>query len=182
MGMNVSILGLGLMGGSLGLALAGWKEREKVKGYDPDPRVLSKAGQRKAVNDTAASPREAVEGADVVFLAAPLTAVPALIAEITPHLEKHAVVLDLSSTREWICARVSHLAEQIQLSGFHPMCGSSRGGIEEARADLFAGAPILATPLCEKDTIKNVIRHLSDALGGRVFFYPQLSTTGSVHW
>ncbi len=182
MGVTVAILGLGLMGGSLGLALSGWQEGERVKGYDPHLPTAQRALQRKAVGEVTPSAQEAVEGSDIVFLAAPVSVVPGLIAEIASHLADHSIVLDLSSSREWIFSRISHLKGRLRLAGFHPMCGSARGGIDEARANLFAGAPILATPLSEDDGLKNTMRKVGGVLGGKVFFYPLLNMTGYAPW
>lgn len=126
---KVAIAGLGLMGGSLGLALraAGWS----VAGYDRDAQAASRAVERGAIDSLAPS---LAEPADVVVLALPVLAVESALAQIP----RGPVVTDLCSTKE-VVVQWAHQAG-VDFVGGHPLCGSEQSGIEAASADLYRGA------------------------------------------
>lgn len=125
--MRVSILGLGLMGGSLGLALRRERPRWTVVGTDRDAAATARALELGAIES---------EGfdADLTVLAVPVLAMPAALAQVPSG----ALVTDICSTKvavlEW--AR----AAGVDLVGGHPLCGSERSGIDAASADLYRGA------------------------------------------
>jgi len=154
--MNVAIVGLGLIGGSLGLALKRAGEGP-IAGYAPHPRTLSLAREMGAVDLARESPEAAVEGAGLVILAAPIRTLPGLMARIAPHLLPDAVVTDTASTK----ARVMAWAEA-QLPGAfvggHPMAGKESWGIDAASADLFQGAAYVLVP--GKKTPKAALKRL----------------------
>jgi prephenate dehydrogenase len=134
MAMRIGIIGLGLMGGSLALALRAARPELELVGVDSDPATLRRALARGLV--VAGDPAEA----EVVVVAAPIPALPEVLARLAGH---PGVVTDMASTK----ARVMRWAAAagVDLVGGHPMCGSERSGLDAADAGLFAGAPWILT-------------------------------------
>jgi prephenate dehydrogenase len=138
----VAIVGVGLMGGSLGLALAGARE---VVGVDPDGEALRVALAVGAVDRAAASLEEAAEGADVVVLAAPVPALAGLARRALAAAPEGCLVTDIGSAKAPLLAALSP-AERERFIGGHPVCGTERTGVAFARRDLFRGATWFVTP------------------------------------
>lgn len=137
---SVSILGTGLIGGSIGLALRARRPDLDVVGYD-DETVSARAGASGAVTRTAASVAEAVADADLVVIAAPLAASMHVLRELAPHVRAGAIVTDVGSVKSPIVEHASRvLPGHATFVGGHPMAGSERGGIEHADALLFENA------------------------------------------
>jgi prephenate dehydrogenase len=131
------------MGGSLGLAL-GDGPREVV-GLDPDPEALRVALAVGAVGRAAGSLEEAVEGADVVVLAAPVPALESLARRALAASGDDCLVTDLGSAKAGLLQALSP-AERERFIGGHPVCGAERTGVAFARRDLFRGATWFVTP------------------------------------
>lgn len=144
---RVAILGLGLIGGSLGLALRERRLAAEVVGYDPLPGRAERARERDAISFVADSPAEAARGAELVVLAAPVGALSGLLAAVAPALDVRAVVTDTGSVKRPVCAAATELLPNpARFVGGHPMAGREQPGIEAADAALFAGAVWCLTP------------------------------------
>jgi prephenate dehydrogenase len=142
---RVAIVGTGLIGGSVGLALrarGGW---ERVRGHDEDSAAARSALARGAVTEVARTPAEAVTDADVVLLAVPVDRIPALCEATRGAVAPHAVVTDVGSAKAAV-VRAGEGAFGGRFVGGHPMAGSERHGIEAADEHLFAGAWWVLTP------------------------------------
>jgi prephenate dehydrogenase len=140
MALRLGILGVGLIGGSIGLAArAGGAE---VAGFDPDADVLAAALERGAIDRAAASVGEAVGGAEAVFACAPVGALSALVDEALVAAAPGTVVTDVGSTKRAIAA---HVTDE-RFVGGHPIAGSESAGVQHARADLVHGAAWYLTP------------------------------------
>jgi len=166
---TIAILGLGLMGGSLGMALRRAGIGRVISGYDALPGRAERARALGAITTVAESPAAAVMGADLVVLGAPVLAIRELLGAIAPHLVPRAVVTDLGSTKAEVVrwARES-LPDPSRFIAGHPMAGKERSGIEAAAADLFAGAVWCLTP--DAGTAPDALarlRTLVAALGAR---------------
>src|SRR5690242_2004948 len=144
---KIAILGLGLMGGSLGLALRRTGIGRAISGYDALPGRAERVRELGAITAVAESPAAAVAGADLVVLAAPVLAMRELLRAIAPHLAPHALVTDLGSTKAEVVrwARET-LPDPSRFVGGHPMAGKERAGIQAADAALFDGAVWCLTP------------------------------------
>jgi prephenate dehydrogenase len=140
--MRVAVLGVGLIGGSIGLAARGRLQAE-VRGFDPDPGTLARAIETGAIDRAAATLAEACEGADVVFCAAPVAGLGELAAAALDACGSDAVVTDVGSTKRDI---VAALGADERFIGGHPLAGAETSGVENARADLFEGARWYLTP------------------------------------
>jgi prephenate dehydrogenase len=138
--LRLGILGVGLIGGSIGLAARAVES--EVAGYDPDPEVLAVARERGAIDRAASSVADAVDGADAVFACAPVGALPALVDEALEAAAPQTVVTDVGSTKRAIAAHV----QDERFVGGHPIAGSESAGVQHARADLFQGAAWYLTP------------------------------------
>jgi prephenate dehydrogenase len=142
---RIAIIGLGLMGGSLALALQG--KCAALYGADANPAVVEQACRRKVVERASCDPAEILASADLVVLAAPAGAILALLHDLPDLTQGGPVVLDLGSTKRQIVAAMSELPPRFDPIGGHPMCGKESSGLENASADLFCGAPFALTAL-----------------------------------
>ena len=142
---RVAILGLGLMGGSLALALRG--RCRALVGVDPDPATLALARQRHMVEQASADPAEILPQANLIILAAPIRSILALIRRLPALHPGPATVLDLGSTKREIVRALAGLPPRFDPLGGHPMCGKETSGLVHADPALFQGAPFAFTPL-----------------------------------
>ena len=138
---TLGIIGVGLIGGSVGLAArdSGWE----VVGVDT-PQVLEKAAQSGAIHR--ASTLKEVREADLVVLAAPISKVTDLVGDLTPT---NALVTDVASAKSAIVRRAENL--KLRFVGGHPMAGSQLSGVANARSNLFEGARYFLTPTGRTD-------------------------------
>jgi prephenate dehydrogenase len=139
--MRVALLGVGLIGGSIGLA-ARRRTGAYVVGYDPDAQALSRAVEAGAIDVPAFEAADAVRDADVVFVAAPVGSATRVAQLALSEAGAECVVSDVGSTKRAIVGSIS----DARFVGGHPLAGSERGGVEYARADLFEGATWYLTP------------------------------------
>jgi prephenate dehydrogenase len=137
--MRIAVLGVGLIGGSIGLA-ARRRLGAEVAGFDPEGETLERARERKALDLPTGSIAEAVEGAEAVFCAAPVGALPGLVFEALEASSEDAVVTDVGSTKRGLIAALPDSPARERFIGGHPLAGAETSGIEHARADLFEGA------------------------------------------
>jgi prephenate dehydrogenase len=143
---RVALLGLGLIGGSVGLA-ARERLHAHVVGFDPDPAVRERALERGAVDVAVADPGH-LGAAAVALVAAPVHALAERIADACAHVDG-AVVTDVGSTKR---ALVESLPGDPYIGG-HPLAGAEVAGVEHARADLFDGATWYLTPRADSEGI-----------------------------
>lgn len=141
---RVGVVGLGLIGGSIALAAHQIWPAGLVIGVDRKD-VLERAMVLHAI-DVAADDLVVLAEADLVVLAAPIQQNLELLRELPDHVAGSAVVTDTGSTKREIVEAARALPERLTFIGGHPLGGAARGGIEYARADLFAGRPWLFTP------------------------------------
>jgi prephenate dehydrogenase len=133
---------VGLIGGSIGLA-ARRRLGAEVVGHGRTPTTLARAVEIGALDRAAASVAEACEGADLVFCAGPVGALPAQVGEALAACGPETVVTDVGSTKgELVGAR----GDDERFIGGHPLAGAETAGVENARADLFEGARWYLTP------------------------------------
>jgi prephenate dehydrogenase len=143
---RVSILGLGLIGASLGLAL---KQHDgmTVIGFDPDTETMRQATARHAIDHAAGGPREAIQGADTIVLAAPVRGILSLLDELGPTVPGGTLITDTGSTKAQIVARAEQtLPDGAAFVGGHPLAGRLRSRVEAADAGLFVGATYCLSP------------------------------------
>lgn len=144
---RVTIVGLGLMGGSLGLALMGDQACREVTGVARRGETLRRAVEWGAIQWGTLDLVEGVKEADLVILATPVRTIIDLLGRIGSHLKEGAIVMDLGSTKAAVARAMAALPSRLQPVGGHPMCGRERAGIEAAEPDLYRGATFVLTPL-----------------------------------
>ena len=178
MRQQVTIIGLGLIGGSIGLGLKKWSNNGgkrndvlEVTGFDIDLQNQNFAKKAKAVDRTEWSIVKAVESADLVILAVPPVAVRDVMDNIAPVLREGAVVCDVASTKADIMGWASeHLPDTVHFIGTHPMAGGSRS-IEAADADLFRDSTWCVVPSVDADEAAvQTVLGLVSALGAEPMF------------
>jgi prephenate dehydrogenase len=141
----VALLGLGLMGGSLALALRG--KCQAILGVDPDPRAVEMALNRQVVDRASVSAQDLLPQADLVILAAPVGAILSLLHDLPDQHPGPAVVLDLGSTKREIVGMMQVLPSRFDPVGGHPMTGKEKATLSNADQDLFQGSPFALVPL-----------------------------------
>ncbi len=135
---TVTLIGVGLLGGSLGLALKRRGLARRIRGVGHRPETMQKALAHGAIDEIAASVADAVPGSDLVVICTPAATVPAYLDAVRPLCGKTAVVTDVASTKRGICAHAKRAwAGPYRFIGSHPMAGSEKFGPEHATADLF---------------------------------------------
>ena len=139
--MRIAVLGVGLIGGSIGLA-ARSRAGAEVHGYDPEPAVRARALELGVLDTASDQIAEAVRGAEAVFVAAPVGSLPDAVAAALAAAGPDCVVTDVGSTKRLL----ADAAADERFVGGHPLAGAETEGVEHARADLFDGATWYLTP------------------------------------
>jgi prephenate dehydrogenase len=165
--VRLAIIGLGLIGGSIGLALkqANWRQTEVV-GYVRRREVGSLALKLGAVDKVESDLRETVKGANIVIIATPIMTIKDIFSKIAPCLSGNSIVTDTASTK----LQVMRWAEEslppgIDFVGGHPMAGKETSGISAATADLFHNCTYCLTPAPQAKsaavrTVKEMVKNL----------------------
>jgi prephenate dehydrogenase len=162
----VAILGLGLMGGSLALALRG--KCRTLLGVDPDPQAVNLALKGRVVDRASTSPGELLPQSDLVILAAPVRAILSLLQALPDLHPGPAVVLDLGSTKVKIMGAMQALPPRFDPVGGHPMAGKEKASLENAAADLFVRAPFALVSLARSSAgARRLAEQLAIAAGAR---------------
>jgi len=170
---KISIIGLGLIGGSVGLALNGaGVQGLHLVGYSRRPEAAAKARVRGAVAETARSLAACVEGAGLVVLATPVTAMEAILREIGPILPEGCIVTDVASTKAMVMRWAAEsLPQGVSFVGGHPMAGKEVAGIEAAESGLFKGCTycLCAGPGAAPAAVETVVS-MVNLLGAKPYF------------
>jgi len=170
---QVTIIGTGLIGGSLALGMKKRHLARRVVGCDRAP-VLERGRDLGVIDAGVINPADAVQGSDLVVLATPVIAILDLIDRLGPALSPRTLVTDVGSTKLEVTRRaaksVGRTVSQRFLAG-HPMAGKEQSGVEFADADLFAGAAWLFTPLPRQNIHAGACGefiHCVESLGAKV--------------
>jgi len=146
---QITIIGTGLIGGSLGLALKKHKFLGKIVGCD-SAGIMDRARNRAAIDEAIARPVDAVRGSDVVVLASPVGAIIDLIGNLGPVLPSKTLLTDVGSTKTEVLAKAKSVFGKAVGKRFlagHPMAGKEQSGVDFADPDLFQGAAWFFTPV-----------------------------------
>jgi prephenate dehydrogenase len=156
---QVTVIGLGLLGGSISLAVLRSFARIKVVGYTHRPSTRAKARELSVVSEVVDDICQSVSNSDIVILATPLYTFKNIFAEIADALPDGCIVTDVGSTKvlphRWAAMK---LPKKVHYIGSHPIAGSEQRGVEFARDDLFDQA------MCILTTIKKTNRQAMQAL------------------
>jgi prephenate dehydrogenase len=142
----VAIVGVGLIGGSLALALKEAGVAGRILGFDLDRHNLAQAVQLGVIDHACSGPEE-LSVADLIFLAAPVLAMPAALTAIAPHLKPGAILTDGGSVKGAVIAVLEPLIPpKIRYVPGHPISGTERSGVTAAFASLYHGKRCILTP------------------------------------
>lgn len=152
--MRISIIGLGLIGGSWGLALKSWAKTEEGKqaqleiiGFDAKGARRGEAQKMGVADKFVSTPMEAAKNADIVIIATPVMAIRETFEDIAEYLSPNAIVTDTASTKRDVMRWAKQLLPTtVNFIGGHPMAGRT-GSLEEASPELFRNAIYCLTPL-----------------------------------
>lgn len=152
-GPRICLVGVGLIAGSLGLALRGRPEIGEVIGLGRHPEQLQRAVAHGAVDRVSVSAADALADVDIVVLGVPLGAIRTVMAEIRPHLPEQAVITDVGSAKGCVVADV-----EAEFGGplprfvpGHPIAGTEHSGVEAAFGRLFVDRRVILTPTPQTD-------------------------------
>lgn len=163
---TVTVVGLGLMGGSLAGALQG--RCRSVIGVDRDSATLDAALSRGFVDVAQPDLDVAIPDSDIVILATPVRTIVRLLGEIGPQLRPGTLLMDLGSTKRLVLEAMADLPLHVDVLGGHPMCGKEISGIEAAETSLFQGRTFILSPLTRtSEAALSLGRALVRAVGAR---------------
>jgi prephenate dehydrogenase len=151
---TVTVVGVGLLGGSV--ALAARRGGARVVGVDRDAELLARARQRGVLDAATTSLREGAAAADLVVVCTPVDVIAEQVLAAASLCKAGAILTDVGSTKATIVAALrGRLPSGVAYLGSHPLAGSEKQGLEHARADLFEGRCVVVTP--ESDTSAGVV-------------------------
>jgi len=165
---KITIIGVGLIGGSLGLALKEKKANFKIVGIDKQ-EIIEKAIARGAIDEGTVNLKEGIEEADIVIIATPVKTILNLLTQINPFLKKGCIVTDTGSTKQQIVRKANKvLSKDIFFIAGHPMAGSEKYGIDSANSHLFQDKTYILTPTKKSNLIAiEKISSLIKMIGGK---------------
>ena len=166
---SVAIIGLGLLGGSVGLAVQEHAPDITTTGFDRDETVRGKAGQRGLVAKVCDTAADAVRDADLVILCVPVGAMEAAARELAEHLKPGAIISDVGSSKQSVSEALARALPGHMVIPAHPVAGTEQSGPEAGFASLFTNRWCILTP--PDGASEDAVRHLSEfwtKLGAKV--------------
>jgi prephenate dehydrogenase len=165
---RVTIIGLGLMGGSLAGALKRRSACREVWGVARREETIEEAMRRGFIDEGTCNLAEGVRQVDLIVLATPVRTILELISQVGSLAPAGCLLMDLGSTKAGIVGAMESLPPHLQVVGGHPMCGKEASGIEAAEADLYEGATFVLTP-SQRTTSESLTlaQELVEAIGAR---------------
>lgn len=165
---TVGIVGVGLIGGSLGQAMSRRSPPPRVVGFGRDPARLRRARELGAIHEWSTEPSR-LEECDLVVLALPVDRIVVELGRLSAVLRPGATVTDVGSTKRVVCAAAAEsLPTGIRFVGGHPIAGRELTGVEHASPTLFEGAPWILCAERGRSDDAAPLRVLLESLGARV--------------
>ncbi|MEM0966737.1 MAG: prephenate dehydrogenase/arogenate dehydrogenase family protein [Verrucomicrobiota bacterium] len=146
---TATVLGVGLLGGSLGLALRKHRIAETIFAWSPSASTREACESASWCDDVFDNPKSACEASDLIFLCGPVDQIPPLMEEVSSACKKTCLITDVGSTKKRICEAGNKIfppGTGPTFIGSHPMAGSEKSGLRFASADLFQGKTCILTP------------------------------------
>lgn len=167
--LTIAVYGLGLIGGSLALALQG--KCKQLLGVDIDPETISLARELSIVDYISQEPRDILPQADIVIMATPVGVIIELLTDL-PDLHPGApLVMDLGSTKAHIVEVMNVLPERFDPIGGHPMCGKEHSSLENADAAIYQDARFALVPLKRtSERARSLAAQIVGAVGARTLW------------
>ena len=168
---KLTLIGVGLLGGSLGLAVRQRRLADQVCGLVRRSQAIAECERLGVVDHATRSLGPAVKDADLIILCSPIGQMRGLVQEMLPFLKPDAVITDVGSVKGSVVAELEPLAESVgaHFVGSHPMAGSEKTGVTAARADLFQDALCVVTPTARTArSALTLVNNFWTALGGQL--------------
>ena len=145
---KVSLIGLGLLGGSLGKALITGNHAKKVAGFVRRQKSIEEALASGVVHEASMNLREVVEDAELVVLCTPVLQMRSLSESMAPYLKQHSIITDVGSVKHSLIQELEPIFSRSNaiFIGSHPMAGSEKQGLQHADSHIFSGATCVLTP------------------------------------
>ncbi len=164
----MTIVGLGLMGGSLAMALKQRNICREVVGLVRRGEVVQAAKEAKVVDDATIDPAQALSEADLVVFSTPVRTIIQQLGQWASLFKPGAIISDMGSTKEKIVRAMAALPPGVYPIGSHPMCGKEQAGLDAAEASLYEGAPWILTPLERTPpAVVHLMGNLAEAIGAK---------------
>ena len=179
---QITVVGLGLIGTSLGLALKQLKNPPRIIGNDIQYDAATRASKLKAVDKVERHLQDAVANSEMVIVATPVGAIPEVLERIAESLQDGCVVTDTGSTKRVIVQRAEEiLPDTVAFVGGHPMTGRATGGVDDPDASIFQNAvycltPSAATPASAVSTVAAMVQEI----GAQPYFTDPVEHDGLV--
>lgn len=169
---RITIVGTGLIGASLGLALKKAQLGVEIVGTDRDRGVAAEARKMGACDSTQNNPIDAIRGSRMVILATPVGGIREMLRLYGPELEPDTIVTDTGSTKAEVLAWADEfLPDSVHFVGGHPMAGKELSGPQAAEADLFQGATYCIIPSRKADPeAVRIVTHMAESIGAKPYF------------
>lgn len=165
---QITIVGVGLIGGSIGIGVREKKLAKEVVGVVHRPESIGECQKLGAVDRATLDVKEGVRDADMVVLSTPISRMEQIAQEISGHIKKGAIVIDIASVKKRLVYKLENILGKNYV-GTHPMAGSESKGVASARAGLFNGAVCIITPTANtRPAFLKTVREFWKGLGGRV--------------
>jgi cyclohexadieny/prephenate dehydrogenase len=166
---RIAIIGLGLLGGSVGLAVQEFLPGAKTTGYDADPATCDRAKARGLAGEVFDQAADAVRSAELVVLCVPVGAMEAVAREIAPHLPAGVVVSDVGSSKQSVADALTKALPGVAVIPAHPVAGTERSGPDAGFASLFKQRWCIVTPPEGADPAQvDALSEFWEALGAKV--------------
>ena len=144
---SIAIVGVGLLGGSIGLAVRARRLAREVVGIGRRQSSLNKAKRCGAISRGTLNLARGVAEADLVIVATPLATVARQVLAAAENVRPGTLITDVGSTKVEIVTELKgRMPRDVHFIGSHPLAGGEQGGVEHAQADLFEGRPVIVTP------------------------------------
>jgi prephenate dehydrogenase len=166
---QITIVGVGLIGGSVGLAAKARGVARRVVGVGRDARNLARAVELGAIDSFTTDLADGVKGANLVVVCTPVDRIAEVILKAAPHCRDGTLFTDGGSTKAGIVAAVrGKLPQGVAFVPAHPLAGAEKNGVEHARADLFANRVTIITPDGADPEAVRTVEGFWEALGSRI--------------
>ncbi|MFC1807660.1 prephenate dehydrogenase [Candidatus Omnitrophota bacterium] len=168
---KIAIVGVGLIGGSIGLAVKKRGLAKEIIGIGRRKSSMQKAIKRGAIDKGTLDLDNGVEDADLIIIATPVNQVVSKVKEAARHAKEGAIIIDVNSTKEDIIRNINNaLPKKVSFVGCHPMAGSEQLGVMNAEDDLFLNSVCIVTPTRNtKKTPLSTVKKFWKQLGASIF-------------